>query len=192
MTRLDQIAILACAALLAGCGSKGATVDSAQAAPYVASSSAASSAGGASSLTGASTPSCVTTADVKSALGFDVRELTKGMKRYGPMMSCGFEASDYDALPGVTIQLVIEPGSEAEKRFADMRGTVTTARGQPTEPDPIPLGERGMAYRTSSRTMASALSKGQLYSVDLRYGAVSKFGDKEAGVVALLKKLMGS
>jgi hypothetical protein len=48
-----------------------------------------------------------------------------------------------------------------------------------------------MAYRTSSRTLASAVKGGQLYSVDVRYGAVSQFGDKPEGTVTLLRKLMG-
>jgi hypothetical protein len=114
------------------------------------------------------------------------------MKRYGPLSSCGFTAADENALPGVTVQLTIEPGSEAEQRFADMRQTVTVARGSSAEPDPIAVGERGMAYTTSSRTMAAAVSKGQLYSVDVHYGAVAKFGDRQAGTVTLLRKLMGA
>jgi hypothetical protein len=129
---------------------------------------------------------------VKQALGFDARELTKGMKRYGPMSSCGFAAADENALPGVTVQFTIEPASEAEKRFGDMRAAVTTARGKSTEPDPIPVGDKGMAYRTSSRTMAVAVKDGQLYSVEVRYGAVSDFGDKQEGTVALLRRLMGA
>jgi hypothetical protein len=140
---------------------------------------------------GDSAPSCVTAADVKAALGFEVRELTKGMKQYGPVYSCGFAAVDGNALPGVTVQIMVEPGTEADQRFKEMRAAVTTARGKPTEPDPIAVGEGGMAYRTSSRTMAAAVKGGLLYSINVAYGAVSKFGDKQAGTVALLRKLMG-
>ena len=53
---------------------------------------------------------------MKSALGFDVRELTKGMKRCGPVSSGGFAARDDDALPGVTVQWMSEPGAEADGR----------------------------------------------------------------------------
>jgi len=141
--------------------------------------------------TRSSAPACVTAADVKDALGFEVRELTKGMRQYGPIWSCGFAAADENALPGVTVRILIEPGTEANQRFNEMRATVTAARGKPTEPDPIALGERGMAYRTASRTMAAAVKGGQLYSVDVGYGAVSKFGDKQEGTVKLLRKLMG-
>ena len=143
------------------------------------------------SPTRSSAPSCVTAADVKDALGFEVRELTKGMKQYGPIWSCGFAATDENALPGVTVRIMIEPGTEATQRFNDMRATVTAARGKPTEPDPIAVGERGMAYRTASRTMAAAVKGGLLYSVDVGYGAVSKFGDKQEATVRLLRKLMG-
>lgn len=139
-----------------------------------------------------SAPACVTAADVKAALGFEVRELTKGMQRYGPIWSCGFAAVDENALPGVTVKIMIEPGSEADGRFNEMRKNVTLARGKPTEPDPIALGERGMAYRTASRTTAAAVKGGRLYSVDVGYGAVAKFGDKQPGTVSLLRKLMGA
>lgn len=185
MRQLIRAAMLASAVTLAACGSKSASPDSAQVAAYVAPSANASAASGSTS-----DPKCVTTADVKEALGFDVRELTKGMKHYGPLWSCGFAATDEDALPGVTVQITIEPGSEADTRFTAMREAVTAARGRPTEPDAIPLGERGMAYTTSSATMAAASSKGRVYSVELRYGAVAKFTDKQPGVVAILRKLM--
>jgi hypothetical protein len=177
--------LLVVAAALSACGSKSDAVVSTQAAAYVGPNAASSA-----SVASSAAPRCVTAADVKSALGFDVRALTQGMKQYGPMASCGFAASDESALPGVTIQITVEPESEAEGRFADMRETVTTARGTPTNPDPITVGQRGMAYRTSSRTMAAAVSNGRLYTVDVRYGAVGKFGDKQAGVVEILRKLV--
>lgn len=193
MRPLLPMVLFASAALLAGCGGSAAGGDSAAVAPYVAANAAASTSAATNvSNAGGSTPTCPTAADVKSALGFDVRELTKGMKRYGPVSSCGFAASDDDALPGVTVQFMIEPGSEADGRFDDMRKWVTLARGTPTEPDPVAVGERGMAFHSASRTLAAALSKGQLYSVDLRYGAVSKFADKQDGIVTLLRQLMSA
>jgi hypothetical protein len=190
MTRTIPIA-LASAALFAACGNKSASDDSAPSAASVAAYTGAPTSNGASAANGSSSPSCVNAADVKDALGFEVKDLTRGMKRYGPMSSCGFAAADENTLPGVTVQFTIEPASEADKRFNDMRDAVTTARGTATEPDPITVGERGMAYRTSSRTMAAAVKGGQLYSVEVRYGAVSKFGDKQEGTVTLLRKLMG-
>lgn len=186
MRRLISITLCASVSLLVACNSSEARVDSAQTAPYVESTARATSS------TGGSAPTCVTAADVKAALGFDVRELTKGMKQYGPLWSCGFAAADDNAMPGVTVKFNIEPGSEANQRFDDMRSAVTVARGTPTDPDPVALGERGMVYRTSSKTMAAALSNGRLYSVELMYGAVDKFGDKKAGAVTLLRKLMGA
>jgi hypothetical protein len=32
---------------------------------------------------------------------------------------------------------------------------------------------------------------GQLYTVEVRYGAIANFGDKQEGTVALLRKLIG-
>ena len=198
MRRIIPIALLANAALFAACGSKSAS-DEAAASGDVSqyTGTAASGGGAASSKSGTSAsnggvPSCVSAADVKEALGFDVRDLTRGMKRYGPISSCGFAAADDNAMPGVTVQFTIEPASEADARFNDMRSSVTAARGKPTEPDPVALGERGMAIRTSSRTMAAAVIGGQLFSVDVHYGAMANFGDKQEGTVTLLRKLMGA
>ena len=191
MRRIISIAMLANTALLAACGNKSASdsAGSADASQYIgapASNTAASASGSSSS------PSCPTAADVKAALGFEVRDLTRGMKRYGPLSSCGYAASDDNAMPGVTVTFTIEPAGEADQRFSDMRTAVTTARGKATEPDPITVGERGMAFRTSSRTMAAAVKGGQLYSVEVRYGAMADFGDKQEGTVTLLKKLVGT
>lgn len=185
MRRIIPMTMLVQAALVIACGSKSGSDDTSQSAAVAAYTGAPASNGGAG-------PSCVTTADVKTALGFDVRELTKGMKHYGPIWSCGFAAADDNALPGVTIQLAIEPATEADQRFNDMRAVVTTARGKPTEPDPIAVGEKGMAYRTLSNTAAAAVKGGQLYSVEVKYGAVANFGDKQEGTVTLLRKLMGA
>jgi hypothetical protein len=189
MRRIIPIALLVNAALLAACGSKPASDAAATDVSQYTGTPASNAAAAPSS--GSSSPSCPTAAEVTQALGFEARDLTRGMKRYGPMSSCGFAAVDENALPGVTVQFTIEPASEADARFKDMRASVTTARGKPTEPDPITVGDRGMAYHTSSRTMAAAVKGDQLYSVDLHYGAVANFGDKQEGTVALLRKLMG-
>lgn len=190
MRRILPIALLMNAALLAACGNKSASDSGASADVSQYTGTPASNASAPASNAGPS--SCVSAADVKEALGFEVRDLTRGMKRYGPLASCGYAAADDNAMPGVTVQFTIEPASEAEARFNDMRSSVTTARGKPTEPDPVALGEKGMAYRTSSRTMAAAVKGGQLYSVDLHYGAMANFGDKQEGIVTLLRKLMGT
>ena len=187
MRRFIPIALLANAALLAACGNKSASDDSATSAAAVAAYTGPAS----SASSGGASPSCPTAAEVTEALGFQARDLTRGMKRYGPIASCGFAAVDENALPGVTVTFTIEPASEADQRFSDMRAAVTSARGKPTEPDPVTVGERGMAYRTSSRTMAAAVKGGQLYSVDVRYGAIAQFGDKQEGTVTLLRKLVG-
>ena len=188
MRRIIPVAVLAHAALFIACGSKSENAESGQTASAVAAYT------GTPASNGGSGPSCPTAADVKDALGFEARELTKGMKHYGPLWSCGFAAADDESLPGVTVQFTIEPATEADKRFDDMGKTVTMARGTPTKPDPVAVGERGMSYRTSSSTMAAAVKGGQLCSVEVRYGAVStsKFGDKQEGTVTLLRKLVGT
>src|SRR5678810_412627 len=96
------IATLAAVAL-AGCGAGGDTPDSSQVAQYVASGSASS----APSPSGgdANAPKCFTAADVKSAMGIDVVDLTSGMRKYGTFWNCGYVPAD------ATVNWTLTPGS---------------------------------------------------------------------------------
>lgn len=80
MRPMIAIATLAAAAL-AGCGSGDAAADSSQVSQYVASGSASN---GASPSSGdADAPKCFSAADVKSAMGVDMHDLTNGMQKFG-------------------------------------------------------------------------------------------------------------
>ena len=192
MRPLIPMITLAAAALLGGCGSSGAAADSAQVAPYVASSGGASSNASSSPASDGSSRQCFTAADVKSALGFDARSLTGGMRQYGTMWNCGFAATDDARLPGVTVSATISPAAEADSTFDHMKQVVTMSKGGSAQPDVIPLGERGLAYGTNSQARAAAVANGQLYSVQVGFGGVANFGDKKDGAVELLRKLIGS
>lgn len=183
---------LAATALLGGCGSGGGAADSAQAAPYVASSDAASSAAASSPAGGGSAPRCFSAEDVKSALGFEARSLTGGMRTFGTMSTCGFAAIDDAKLPGVTVTATISPAAEADSTFDHMKTVVKISKGGNAQPDVIQVGERGLAYGTNSQARAAAVANGRLYSVQTGFAAVSNFGDKKDGVTELLRKLMGS
>ena len=192
MRSLVPMVILVAAALLGGCGSGGSAADSAQAAPYVASSGAASSSAASSPAGGGGSPKCFSAEDVKSALGFDARSLTGGMRTFGPMSMCGFAATDDDKLPGVTVTATISPASDADTTFDQMRTVVKMSKGGNAQPDVIQVGERGLAYSTASQARAAAVTNGKLYSVQMGFAAVSNFGDKKDGVTELLRKLIGS
>ena len=187
MRHLVPGVMLAGTALIMGCGSSAESTDSAQVAAYVApdaSAPAASSSG--------SAPACYTAEDVKSALGFDVRSLTGGMRNFGTFSMCGYAATDDAKLPGVTVTATVSPAADADTTFDQMRTVVKMSKGGNAQPDVIQLGERGLAYGTNSQARAAAVANGRLYSVQIGFAAVSNFGDKKDGVVELLRKLMGS
>ena len=192
MRPLIPMVTLAAGALLAGCGSSSAAADSARVAPDVASGAGAPSNAASATAGGGNTPTCFSADDVKNALGFDARSLTGGMRNFGTMSMCGFVATDDAKLPGVTVTATISPASHADTTFDRMQQVVKMSKGGNAQPDPIQLGERGLAYSTASQARAAAVTNGKLYSVEMGFAAVSNFGDKKDGMVKLLRKLMGS
>ena len=192
MRPLIPMFIFAAGAMLGGCGSGGAAADSAQVAPSVASGSNASSNAAGSSASGGDSPKCYTAEDVKSALGFEARSLTGGMRNFGTFSMCGYAATDDAKLPGVTVTATISPASDADTTFDRMQQVVKMSKGGNAQPDPIQVGERGLAYSTASQARAAAVSNGKLYSVEMGFAAVSNLGDKKDGMVELLRKLIGS
>ena len=186
MRSIASLLVVTASSLLAGCGGGGSADTQNVSASSPPATTASTPAAG--SATG---PACLSTADVESALGFEVRDLTRGMQHYGTMSTCGFAATDTAKLPGVTVTITIEAASEADQRFAEMRQASQMARR--VDPDVIPLGERGMAYGMSSGSTAAAVKDGRLYSVQAAYGAAPRgFGDRKEGVTVLLRKLMGA
>ena len=187
MRHLVPVVMLAGTALTAGCGSSAESADSAQAAAYVAPDASAPT-----SSSSRSTPACFTAEDVKSALGFEVRSLTGGMRNFGTFSMCGYAATDDAKLPGVTVTATVSPAADADTTFDRMKQVVKMSKGGNAQPDPIQLGERGLAYSTASQARAAAVANGKLYSVEMGFAAVSNFGDKKDGMVELLRKLMAS
>jgi hypothetical protein len=189
MRSIARLLLITASSLLTACSS--GSNDKADVSAYVGGSGAPASNAAATASGKGSGPACLSTTDVESALGFAVRDLTRGMQHYGPMWTCGFAATDTARLPGVTVTITIEPASEADQRFAEMRQASQMARR--VDPDVIPLGERGMAYGMSSGSTAAAVKDGRLYSVQAAYGAAPRgFGDRKEGVTVLLRKLMGA
>ena len=188
MRLMIAIATLA-AASLCGCGAGGAAADSSQVSQYVASGSASN----ASSPSGAAgdAPKCFTAADVKSAMGIDVVDLTRGMRRYGTFWNCGYVPTDATTLPGVSVQLTVASATEAESTFDRLTRAMRIARGPSAQPDALQLGDRAMAYGTPSGAVAAAVAGDRLYIVETMYGTAGQaFRDKEKATVELLRKII--
>ena len=177
------------AAALAGCGAGGDTPDSSQVSQYVASGSASN----APSPSGAdgNAPKCFSAADVKSAMGIDVQDLTSGMRKYGEFWNCGYVPTD-PSLPGVSVQLTVAAAAEADATFDRLTRAMRLARGPNAEPDALQVGDRAMAYGTPSGAVAAAVSGDRLYIVETMYGTAGQaFTDKKDATVALLRKTVG-
>ena len=184
MRPIIAIAILAAAAL-AGCGAGGAAADSSQLSRYVASGASSPSGGDANA------PKCFTAADVKSAMGIDVVDLTRGMRQYGTFWNCGYVPSDATTLPGVSVQLTVASASEAESTFDRLTRAMRIARGPSAQPDALQLGDRAMAYGTPSGAVAAAVAGDRLYIVETMYGTAGEaFRDKENATIELLRKMI--
>jgi hypothetical protein len=188
MRSMIVIATLATAAL-AGCDAGGADADSSQVAQHVAPGSASS----ASSPSGgdANAPTCFTAADVKSAMGIDVVDLTGGMRKYGTFWNCGYVPANATTLTGVSVQLTVAAAAEADATFDRLTRAMRVARGPSAQPDALQLGERAMAYGTPSGAVAAAVAGDQLYIVETMYGTAGQaFSDKKDATIELLRKTM--
>jgi hypothetical protein len=154
---------------------------------YVASGSASR----ASSISGgdANAPKCFTAADVKSAMGIDVVDLTSGMRKYGTFWNCGYVPANATTLPGVSVQLTVASAAEADETFERLTRAMRIARGPSAQPDALPIGDRAIAYGTPSGAVASAVAGDQLYIVETMYGTAGPaFTDKKDATVELLRK----
>ena len=183
------IAIATFAAVLSGCGAGGAAADSSQVSQYVASGSASN----APSPSGAdgNAPKCFSAADVKSAMGIDVQDLTSGMRKYGEFWNCGYVPTD-PSLPGVSVQLTVAAAAEADATFDRLTRAMRLARGPNAEPDALQVGDRAMAYGTPSGAVAAAVSGDRLYIVETMYGTAGQaFTDKKGATISLLRKTVG-
>jgi len=174
------------AALLSGCGAGDAAADSSQISEYVASGSASSAA--APSADG-DAPKCFTAADVKSAMGIDVVDLTNGMHKFGEFWNCGYVPANATAVPGVSVQLTVASATEADATFDRLTRAMRIARGPAAEPDALQIGQRAMAYDTPSGAVASAVSGDRLYIVETMYGTAGQaFTDKKDATIQLLRR----
>jgi len=175
------------AAALSGCGTGGDTPDSSQVSEYVAAGGASSAAS--PSDAGGDAPKCFSAADVKRAMGIDVVDLTRGMRKYGTFWNCGYVPANATTLPGVSVQLTVASAAEADETFERLTRAMRIARGQNAQPDALQIGDRAIAYGTPSGAVASAVAGDQLYIVETMYGTAGPaFTDKKDATIALLRK----
>ena len=174
--RCNPSLALLLAAALVGCGS-GPDPDSG---PETGGNSGASTASAA--------PGCLPEADVSSALGLGVREYRAGSQTHGDTAVCAYVGTDNTL--GASVTTIVGPAAQAEEVFGKMRQSASLFLGASAEPEAIPVGERGFAYGGGSKSEAAAVSGGRLYQAEVASSASANLGDKKAGLVEIVRKLM--
>jgi hypothetical protein len=189
MRPMIVIATLAAAAL-AGCGKGGSAADSSQVSEYVASGAASSASS--PSDGGGSAPKCVTAADVKSAMGVEMVDLTGGMRKYGTFWNCGYVPTDTVTYRGASVQFTVSSAAEADETFDRFTTWMRVPGGPTAQPDVLNIGDRASAYWTPSGAAAVAVSGDKLYIVEAMYGTAGPaFTDKKDATIELLRKSIG-
>ena len=190
MRPMIAIATLAAVAL-AGCGTGGAAADSSDVSQYVASGSASSAPSPADGDGNA--PKCFSAADVRSAMGIDMVDLTGGMRKYGEFWNCGYVPTNGTTFPGVSVQLTVASAAQADSTFDHLTRAMRIARGPNAQPDALQVGDRAMAYGTPSGAVAAAVAGDRLYIAETMYGTAGQaFTDKKDATIDLLRKAIGS
>lgn len=111
---------------------------------------------------GAGTAPCPTPADIQTTIGFPVKVQAQVADR------CMYQLTGQ--YQGAFVTLLYQPATRADALYADIRKRVKGAKGVNAEPDRLTVGEGGLGYGSRGRKEAAAVSKGQLYHVEVDYG----------------------
>jgi hypothetical protein len=109
----------------------------------------------------AGAPPCPAPADIEKTIGFPV------MSRAQVSDHCMYELTGQ--YRGAFVVLHFQPATRAGDVYAEIRRNVRGAKGANATPDPLSLGEGGLAYASVGKKEAAAVSKGRLYHVEVDY-----------------------
>ena len=132
---------------------------------------------------------CLAAADVSTAIGLAVREFPQGTRTSGNTVICAYQGNN-QAL-GAIVTTIAGPAEQSEEVFTRMKESVKLFLGTSAEPEAIQVGERGYAYGSNSKSEAAAVSGGRAYHAEVVSTASANIGDKKAGMIEIVKKLMG-
>ena len=104
---------------------------------------------------------CPTAAEIETTIGYPV-------KAHPPVADrCMYQLTGQ--YQGAFITLIYQPATRAEGVYADMRKRVKGLKGVNAQPDRLTIGEGGLSYGSRGSKEAAAVSKGQLYHVEMDY-----------------------
>jgi hypothetical protein len=129
-------------------------------------------------------PPCPAPADIQKTIGFPV------MPRTQMADHCMYELTGQ--YRGAFVTLHYQPATRAPDLYADIRQRVKGILGANAKPDPLTLGEGGLAYSSMGKKEAAAVSKGQLYHVEMDYDLFENLKVRDDAAVRVVELAMGA
>ena len=137
---------------------------------------------GADGTTGAAP--CPTPADIETTIGFPVRARAQMSDR------CMYELTGQ--YQGAFVTLTYQPATRADDVYAEIRRRVKGAKGVNAQPDPLRVGDGGLAYSSLGRKEAATVSRGRLYHVEMDYDVVESLKFRDDAAVRVIELAMRS
>ena len=125
---------------------------------------------------------CPSAEDISTAVGSPVTFTTSFG---GKWMTCMYELTD--PYRGVFVELTTQPATRADEAYAELRRVTKGMNGQDATPDPVELGESGLAFGSGSMSRAAVVAKGVLYQASMDYMAAEGIGDRKEAMIRVLE-----
>lgn len=133
---------------------------------------------------------CPSASDVSAIVGLEFRDFPAGTQAVGDDFMCAYQA--VDASNSLFVSLSGVGSAEyAEQTFSEMNESAELFLGNGSVAEAIPVGDRGYAYGSMSKTEAAAVAHGRLYRAEITdtEGGIDLTG-KRAAMVSLVEKLI--
>jgi hypothetical protein len=125
---------------------------------------------------------CPTPADIEATIGFPVKAHPQVSDR------CMYELTGQ--YRGAFVTLSYQPATRADDLYAEIRQRVKGAKGVNAQPDPLSLGEGGLAYGSMGKKEAATVSQGQLYHVEMDYDLFESLKFRDDAAVRVIELAM--
>lgn len=126
---------------------------------------------------------CPSAAEVSQVLGSAVTEAAD----VSVVVAAGCTYLGTDRAAGLDVQITIGSGLIADEVFEDFRGEGAAA-GAPVEP--VPVGERGLAFSSEVKSAAIGHDGGRVVQVDITAAGTAPIGDRRQAAVTLLEAVL--
>ena len=125
---------------------------------------------------------CPTPAEIETTIGFPVKAHPQVSDR------CMYELTGQ--YRGAFVTLSYQPATRADDIYAEIRQRVKGAKGVNAQPDPLSLGEGGLAYGSMGKKEAATVSQGRLYHVEMDYDLIEGLKLREDAAIRVVELAM--